>query len=290
VTDATDTARSHDDARIYDQGYRPFDGTLASPRSRFWVIAVHELRLAWKEKWFRRLLWVSYFPLMGFGVYVLLLARFEGLVSEMSNMGDVWQSFWGMQMFFSMLVVYFVGRRAVGEDLRTGALTVYFSRPVSFAQYLTGKWLAIAVGVAGVSLLPALLLSVFRWLAEPATGAVTFAGWVGSFLILSILMCLTMGWIMLAVSSLTQRGRAAGIVWIILFFVTAGVAEGVARGTGYFQLEALGFSKGNMSLAAYLLEGKGTLLDAAWMLLGQLAWILVAVVVVMFRLRKWVKA
>ena len=57
MNDATDTARNHDDARIYDQGYRPFDGTLASPRSRFWVIAVHELRLAWKEKWFRRLLW-----------------------------------------------------------------------------------------------------------------------------------------------------------------------------------------------------------------------------------------
>ncbi len=282
------TPETHDDARIYDQGYRPFEGQLASPRSRFLVIAMNELRLAWKEKWFKRLLWVSFIPLIVFAVLVVIQARFSMLLDK--ELADIWQSFWGIQLFFSMLMVYFVGRRAIGEDLRTGALTVYFSRPVSFMQYLVGKWLAIAVAVIGVTLLPGLVLAIFRWLAEPATGTAVFARWAGSLVLLSALLGLTMGWVMLAVSSLTQRGRAAGIVWVIIFFVSAGVAEGVTQATGIQALEALSFVRSNAQLAEFLLEGQGSWLQALWMLLGQLAWVVVAAGVVLVRLRRWMRA
>jgi len=280
---------AHDDARIYDQGYRPFEGQLASPRSRFLVIAMNELRLAWKEKWFKRLLWVSFFPLAVFAVLVVIQARFSMLLNK-DDLADIWKSFWGIQMFFSMLMVYFVGRRAIGEDLRTGALTVYFSRPVSFMQYITGKWLAIAVAVIGVTLMPGLVLAIFRWLAEPATDLAAFAGWAGSLVLLSALLCLTMGWAMLAVSSLTQRGRAAGIVWVIIFFVSAGVAEGVAQATGIQAFNALSFAKANGQLAEFLLDGEGSWLQALWMFLGQLAWVVVAAGVVLIRLRRWMRA
>ncbi len=97
------TPETHDDARIYDQGYRPFEGQLASPRSRFLVIAMNELRLAWKEKWFKRLLWVSFIPLIVFAVLVVIQARFSMLLDK--ELADIWQSFWGIQLFFSMLMV-----------------------------------------------------------------------------------------------------------------------------------------------------------------------------------------
>jgi len=60
------------EARIYDQGYTPFQGKLGSVRTRFLAIARNELRQAWKGKWFRRLVWMSFFPLVGFAVFAFV--------------------------------------------------------------------------------------------------------------------------------------------------------------------------------------------------------------------------
>ena len=277
---------SHDDAKIYDQGYRPFNGELASPRSRFLIIAGNSLRQAWKSKWFKRIVWLSFSPLVVFAVLVVVAARFEALGGQME---DVWIPFWGIQTFFSMLMVFFIGRGAVGEDLRTGALTVYFSRPVSFMQYLGGKWLAVSVGVLGVTLLPGIVLAVFRWLAEPDAGVLDFLMWLGSLVLLSGLLALCMGWVILAVSALAGRARAAGIVWVILFFVSFGIGEGLANATGIYELHATGFGGANEQLAAVLFSGDASLTDVFWFVAGQLGWALVGLTAVLLRLRRWVR-
>lgn len=275
-----------DDARIYDQGYRPYQGGLASPHSRFAAITANQFRQAWKDKWFKRLLWLAFIPLVVFCVLVVVRARFR----LGGGHWDVWSHFWGIQMFFSMLMVFFVGRNAVGEDLRTGALVLYFSRPVSFVQYLVGKWLAIALGVVGVTLAPGLVLAVFKWMAEPGTGFVQFLGWVGSLLVLALLVCLSLGAVMLAVSSVTRRGRAAGIIWIVMFFVLMGVSQGAAQAADIHALEALSYTQASIHLAGYFLEGRGPGLDALWFAAGQLAWIVVGLAVVLFQLRRWTRA
>ncbi len=277
---------SHDDARIYDQGYRPFAGDLASPRTRFMIIAANELRQAFKSKWFKRIVWLSFGPLIVFAVLVVVAARFAALGGQMQ---DIWMPFWGIQMFFAMLMVFFIGRGAVGEDLRTGALSVYFSRPVSFMQYLAGKWLAVGVGVLGVTLLPGVVLAIFRWLAEPDAGVLDFLVWVGSLLLLSGLLSLCMGWVVLAVSALSGRARAAGIVWVVLFFVSFAIGEGLYNATGIYELNALGFGQASEQLAKSLLDGGGTLAEVFWFGLGQLGWAFVGLLVVLFKLRRWVR-
>jgi hypothetical protein len=277
---------SHDDAKIYDQGYRPFKGELASVRSRFLIIAANELRQAWKSKWFKRIAWFSFGPLIVFAVLVVVAARFEGLGGQME---DIWMPFWGIQMFFAMLMVFFIGRGAVGEDLRTGALTVYFSRPVSFMQYLGGKWVAIGAGVLGVTLLPGIVLAIFRWLAEPDAGVLDFLMWLGSFVLLSGLLALCTGWVVLAISALSGRARTAGIVWVILFFVSFGIGEGLAEATGIYELNAVGFGQASEQLGRTLFEGGGTFFEAFWFCVGQLGWALAGLVVVLIKLRRWVR-
>lgn len=277
---------SHDDARIYDQGYRPWKGELASPRSRFLTITANELRQAWKSKWFKRIAWLSFGPLVVFAVLVVVASHFAALGGQMQ---DVWIPFWGIQMFFAMLMVFFIGRGAVGEDLRTGALVVYFSRPVSFMQYLAGKWTAICVGVLGVTLLPGVVLAIFRWLAEPDAGVLDFLGWLGSLLLLSGLLALCMGWVVLAVSALSGRARAAGIVWVILFFVSFGIGEGLYNATGIYELNAVGFGQASEQLAGRLFGGDASLADVFWLSVGQLGWAGAGLLVVLFRLRRWVR-
>jgi ABC-type transport system involved in multi-copper enzyme maturation permease subunit len=279
--------QGHDDARIFDQGYRPFEGQLASVSTRFWVITANELRHALREKWFRRLLWASFMPLIVFAVLVVVRSRFAQLFDNADF--EIWMPFWGMQLFFAMIAVFFIGRRAIGEDLRSRALDVYFSRPVSFFQYLFGKWLAVALGVVGVTLLPGLVLALFRWLAEPDTHIADFAAWSASFLVLAALLALSMGWIMLAVSSLATRGRAAGIVWVALFFLSAGLAEALVHATGFSQFDALGFSKSNTALAEFLFKGTGSIDLAAVWIGGQLVWAAAAFGLVLLRLRRWAR-
>ena len=277
---------THDDAKIYDQGYQPFKGELASPRSRFLIIAGNTLRQAWKSKWFKRIVWLSFGPLLVFAVLVVVASRFEALGGQME---DVWIPFWGIQTFFSMLIVFFIGRGTVGEDLRTGALTVYFSRPVSFMQYLGGKWLAVAVGVLGVTLLPGVVLAIFRWLAEPDSRLLDFLMWLGSLVLLSGLMALCMGAVILAISALSGRSRAAGIVWVILFFVSFGIGEGLYNATGIYELNAAGFGAASEQLASVLFSGDAELTDVFWFSVGQLGWAFVALVAVLLRLRRWVR-
>ena len=204
-------------------------------------------------------------------------------------MEDVGFPFWGILMFFALLLVFFSGRGAVGEDLRTSALVVYFSRPVSFMQYLAGKWLAVSVGVLGVTLLPGVVLAVFRWLAEPDATALDFLLWLGALLLLSGLLALCMGWVVLAISALAGRARAAGIVWVILFFVSLGVAEGLSNATGIYQLNAVGFGQASEQLAGILFRRDGSLAEVFWFVVGQLGWAVLGLVVVLFRLRRWVR-
>lgn len=272
-------------AQIFDQGYKPWRGELASVRSRFLVIAANELRMAWKEKRFRQIVFVSFLPTLVLGVLVVL----GGSVAAGMKM-EIWSIFWGVQAFLSMLVVFYVGRNAIGEDLRSGALTIYFSRPVSFNQYLAGKWLAISLGVLGVTTLPGVVLATLRWLVETDVSFLQFLLWLAVLLVLGSLWAGTTGAVMLALSALAGRGRAAGIAWVLLFFSLSGIANGLAHGTGVASLKALSFLEASSQLVGVFLGSQAWGMAGFWCLVGLLAWMVVSVGVVLLRLRKWIRS
>ncbi|MBN2496275.1 MAG: hypothetical protein JXR96_16905 [Deltaproteobacteria bacterium] len=272
-----------DEARIVDQGYQPFEGKLGSVRTRFAAIAFNEIRQAWKGKWFRRVAVLAFFPLGVFGMLAVLQARMPGLVA----FGGIWPEFASTQIFFAMLMVYYLGRNAVAEDLRTGALTTYFSRPVSFVQYLGGKWLAVAIGVLGVTALPGLLLAGFRWAVEPDTDFLRFTAWAGGLLLFALMLSAVQGAVVLGISACTRRGRTAGIVWVLVFFLSSALSEGLVAATGLGAFRAIGFGQGATYLAEVLLDERGFGHDGAWYALGLAVWTIGAAGIVFFRLRRW---
>jgi hypothetical protein len=271
------------DARVYDQGYKPFDGPLGSVRTRFWCIAVNELRQAWKSKWFKRFVWVSFFPLGIFAVMVLLKARMQSVLGDLR----VFSRFFEVQLLYVVVAIYFTGRRAVGEDLRTGALAIYFSRPVDFRQYLLGKWLAIAAAVAFVLMGPGLLLALFALVAVPGVTLVETLRVVGALGLLTLLMSLAGGWISLAISGLVGRARAAGIVWVLFFFLSSAVGLAIAGTTGLEGFRALGLGDGSVQLAEVLFGYAEADLDTLVFGLGLLGWAALGAGIVMLRLRRW---
>ena len=222
-------------ARIHDQGYRPFDGPLLSVRTRFAAIAANELRQAWKSRWVRRLIWAAFFPLGVFSVLVFVSARMESILGPIR----VWPHFWRVQLFFGMLAIFFVGRRAVGEDLRSGAMALYFSRAVDFRQYLLGKWLAVAAAVGLVVLAPGIVLALFRVAIDPAAGALDGLAWIGALAVLAAALSVSGGMAVLALSSVAGRGRSAGIAWVLTYFLSSAAGLALASATGVDALTAV---------------------------------------------------
>ncbi len=272
-----------DTARIHDQGYRPFKGKLGSVRTRFWPIAVNELRLSFRNKWFKRLLWASFFPLGVFSVLVLLRHVMESMLGP----SQVWQNFWRTQLLFAVVAAYFTGRRAVGEDLRSGALTLYFSRAVDFRQYLLGKWLAVALSMGGVLLGPGLLLLVFSAAMDPDLPLSVALSWGAILIALSLLFALSAGWVVLAISSLAGRGRAAGIVWVVVYFASSAAAVALSSALNTPDLVSLGIGDGSMRLANELFSQHADLATCMLSLAGQVAWAILGALVVLLRLARW---
>ncbi len=272
-----------DSARVHDQGYRPFDGKLGSVRTRFWPIAMNELRLSFRNKWFKRLAWVSFFPLGIFSVLVLVRHSIESMLGP----AQVWQNFWKTQLLFAVVAAYFTGRRAVGEDLRSGALTMYFSRAVDFKQYLLGKWLAVALSMGGVLLGPGLLLVFFSAAMDPDLSVWTALFWGVSLVFLALLFSLAAGWVVLAISSVVGRGRAAGIIWVVVYFASSAASVAMASSLNMQDLLSIGMGQGSMRLANELFSQKPDVTAALFAAIGQVAWAFLGALVVLLRLSKW---
>ena len=271
------------EARVYDHGYEPWTGKRRAPAWRFLVVASNEFRLAWKSKWFRRVAVVSFFPLGIFSVISLV----QGRLQAVSDLLDLWDQFFGTQLIFAMLMVYYLGRNAIAEDRRVGAMPVYFSRSLSFNQYLLGKWAAIAAAVFAVILGPGLILSLFRWAVEPNVGFWLCLRWIGGLALLSAMVALSQGAVVLGLSALVKRGRTAGILWAVLYFVSSGLASGLASGTGLAGFRAIGFVESSTNMASVVLSDAPWHADLNYQALGLLVWAGVGAAVVLIQLRRW---
>jgi ABC-2 type transport system permease protein len=139
--------------------------------------------------------------------------------------------FFQVQMFFSMLLVLFVGQSLISQDLRFNAMPLYFSRPVRRLDYFIGKLGVIGVFLGAVAVVPAILayllgicfsmdLSVFRDTARL----------LGASLIYGCIVVLSAGTLMLSFSSLSRNSRYVGAIWFGFWFLSNGIA-GVLRGT-----------------------------------------------------------
>jgi hypothetical protein len=102
----------------------------------------------------------------------------------------------------------------IASDLRTNALPIYFSKPVTPATYLIGKWLVAVAFALTVTLVPNLLAIVAGVLLTDVSGQWDaalrlFGGIVAQGLLIAGLSSL----VMLALSSLTRDWRLVAGAW-----------------------------------------------------------------------------
>ena len=140
---------------IFDQGYRRYEARGPLRQVRFWPITREALRLILVRRAFLALLAVGWLPFIGFVILVYVVTRFP----EAGHVLPVDGRLFGEFLISSGLHDPAVDVRAselVANDLRTGAILVYLSRPLRRRDYVIGKLGVLLALNLSVTLVPGL--------------------------------------------------------------------------------------------------------------------------------------
>jgi ABC-2 type transport system permease protein len=232
---------------IFDQGYQHWRGPLTGHAWRWFAIARHGVRVQTKSIVLRLLLLVAWLP----AVMLIVVVAVWGLVEQKSQgalalvrtfmpadvlldphayRGALWtiaySFFFKFQMFFIMLLVIVAGPGLISRDLRFNALPLYFSRPLTRVDYLLGKLGVIGALVAAVAVGPAVFAYVVGVCFSLDLGVVrdTYPVLLAS-VAYGLTVTLSVGSLMLALSSLTRRSLYVGIAWAGLWIISGTVGS-----------------------------------------------------------------
>jgi ABC-2 type transport system permease protein len=239
---------------IHDLGYRTWNERLASPWTRWVVIARAGIRRAWQSSWLKRMMFFACLPAIWFGagfffwehslmdrdlqreLSVFMMGE-EGVFQELRtgmNMTDdvaarhlVWS--WLLYTFLrhpqGVLMVLMVGIIApplISQDVRSRAFLLYFSRPIARWQYALGKLATVWFYLLMISAAPAMFLYLLGVLLSP-NFQVVFDTWDLPVRILaaSAVLMIPTASLALCMSSMTQESRYAAFGWFAAWILGA---------------------------------------------------------------------
>jgi hypothetical protein len=230
---------------IFDQGYQHWQGALAGHGWRWLAIARHGVRVQLKNRILRFLLLCAWLPALILVVAVavwglveqqnqsvLPLAGFflpaEFLRNPIAYRSTVWTLFYSfyfqVEMFCIMLLIVIAGPGLISRDLRFNALPLYFARPLTRLDYFLGKLGvigalvgAVAVGPAAIAYVLGVCFSLDLSVVKDTYGVLLASVAYG------LVITLSTGTLILALSSLTRRSLYVGIAWAGLWIISGSV-------------------------------------------------------------------
>jgi ABC-2 type transport system permease protein len=199
---------------IYDQSYRRYEARQALRRVRFWPITREALRLILARRAFLGLLMIAWVPFLARVIQVYVVTRFPEAGRVLPVDGRLFGEFLGQQSVFTLFLTVFGGAGLIANDLRTGAILVYLSRPLTRRDYVIGKLGVLMTLNLSVTLLPGLLLYVIAIALAPEQFLEMELAWIGPAIVgQSLVISLVTSLVALAVSSLSRSARVAGLAF-----------------------------------------------------------------------------
>lgn len=197
---------------IYEQTYRRYEAREPLRKVRFWPITREALRLILARRWFLGLLVISWLPFLVRVIHVYVVTRFPEANRVLPVDGRLFGQYLGQQLTLALFVTIFAGAGLVANDLRTGAILVYLSRPLTRRDYVAGKLLVVVLLNLAITLVPALLLYAIALALAPDQFLQWELAWIAPAIVLyATLISLALGLVVLAVSSLSKSARVAGL-------------------------------------------------------------------------------
>ena len=261
---------------IFDQGYQHWDGQLSGRLWRWWTITRYGVRAQLKNRWTRIVTLLALVPALGLVLALVLwglveqkselvmpLVRLIQLPPELADgpkafRVPVWtlcySFFFQVELYLSMILILLVGPGLISQDLRFNAIPLYLSRPVRRFDYFAGKLGVIGAFLAAVMIAPAVLAYVLGLLFSLDFSVIkdTYHLLIGG-VAYGLVVVLSAGLLMLALSSLSRSSRYVMIFWVGIWFVSIAVAatlvkfhtEGTQRQIERTMADAIGRGRSN---------------------------------------------
>jgi hypothetical protein len=204
---------------IYDQGYRRYQARAPLHTLRFWPITREALRLLLAKRAFLGLIAVSFVPFIVRAVQIYVVTRFPEAGRILPIDGRLFGEFLNQQTGFMILLSIFGASGLVANDLRTGAILVYLSRPLTQRDYIVGKLcVPLSLNLA-ITLAPGLLLYLIGVSLAPEQYLKWQLSWIAPAILAHALAAsLVLSIVVLAISSLSKSARVAGLGFVGLMF------------------------------------------------------------------------
>jgi ABC-type transport system involved in multi-copper enzyme maturation permease subunit len=232
---------------VHERGYTHWTPSGLRVDPPWLVIARRGLAAPLKRRWTLILLFAAWVPAVVKGAIVFFKAR-AGQFLDLA-VGGEWTSvtpagflaFMEGQRFFVFLATVILGAGLVARDRRENGLSLYFSRPISLADYLAGKTMIVLAGYLAVTLVPSLLLCVFSYLVDPtAAGLELLLLTPLRLLVVSVFTGVGLALVLLAFSALGTR-TVLVVVWWAVICLGGEVVGGIGDGLGLDAFQYLNF-------------------------------------------------
>ena len=216
---------------IHTQDYRHWEGTLKPHNSlRWWVITKAELKLLAQRKFVRLIVAIP--PAIYVLVHAVLIYLSNQLPEEaipfVINTTFFHRFFFSFRFvflsgFLTALVTIFGGSGLIATDLKNNALSLYLSKPISWVDYLIGKFAVVGILLGCMLLIPGLLLFLEHVLLTD-TDFFQENYWLPfSMIAYSAIIITSTSLLMLLFSSLTSNPRYATIGFCAVWFGSSAV-------------------------------------------------------------------
>ena len=158
-------------ATVREKGYYHWDGRLVERRFPWLPITRTGILLAFKKRGFRFLFAGAFFPGIVFlGIIYISenLENFQAMLRGSDRLISItpgsFKTFLTFPpvLFLMIAMMVFAGSGLIADDLKHNSLQIYFSRPLRKKDYLLGKMAVVFFFILAVTLVPGLLVYVFK--------------------------------------------------------------------------------------------------------------------------------
>ncbi|MDH3227472.1 MAG: hypothetical protein OEM67_10355 [Thermoleophilia bacterium] len=212
------------DARIYDRGYRPYDGPRSGVQGAVRSVGLQSLRRALG---LRRPLWAKLPPALIIGLAFIPALVYVGIGAILSDIdADVipaYSDYYAVLAAALLLFVAWTAPEILCPDRRTGMLGLYFASPLSRSTYLLAKFSAIGAVLLAITLGPVVFLAIARGLIGDGPGVGDLPLLALRMIVTGVVLALLYGLLGAAISALIDR-RAIATAAVILFVLAVGAA------------------------------------------------------------------
>ena len=217
---------------IHDQSYRRYTGVRQEPGTAWLVIAATGIRTVLTKKFFWLVLLAAWGQFFVRAVMFYLSANFPNL-DLLAPSVETFRQFFEIQEIFVLFVTVYVGSGLIANDRRSNALQIYLSKPLTRAEYVSGKLGILLFFLLLVTLAPALML---LFLEMMFSASLAFVG-ANLFLLPAITLyalveVLLSAFTMLALSSLSTSARYTAMLYagVVLFTAAVfGIVNGITN-------------------------------------------------------------